>query len=165
MKNALDKHFSSKQMMSPKTFCNAFPFHIIFDKNMNIRQCGTSILRAIPQMKKKDCKLTDIFTIIRPHIQLDYQSICSQIMSVFVLATKPGILDLKTNSNKNKSSPKSSPHSHDIPANESCTRFKGQMVYLSDKDLIFFQCSPSVMSLDDLYKFLFNSLTLFLDVI
>ena len=85
MKTNLEKHFSNKQMMSPKTFCNAFPFHIIFDKQMQIKQCGTSISRVIPQMKSKICKLTDIFTIIRPHIQLDFQSICSQIMSVFVL--------------------------------------------------------------------------------
>lgn len=144
-KNIYEKHFSNKPMMSPKSFSNAFPFHIIFDKNMHIKQCGTSIARLIPQIKNnKTCKLTDIFSIVRPHINLEYQQIYSQIMSVFVLCTKNGILAL----NSSQSSPKSdTSNSEDIG-----TRFKGQMVYLSEHDLILFQCSPSVMSLDDLFK-------------
>lgn len=58
-------------------------------------------------------------------------------MSVFVLSTKHGILDLTTNNS--------------VIEKEDCTRFKGQMVYLKDKELILFQCSPSVMSIDDLF--------------
>ena len=129
-------------MISQKTFCNAFPFHIIFDRQMFIKQCGASIERVIPQIKADNAKLTDIFSIKRPHITLDFQSICSQIMSVFVLSTKKGILDSKAISvNKNSAIEK-----------EDCTRFKGQMVYLKEKELILFQCSPSVMSIDDLFS-------------
>ena len=146
MKSTLEKHFSNKPMMSPKTFCNAFPFHIIFDKQLLIKQCGTSISRVIPQMKSKPCKLTDIFSIIRPHIQLDFQSICSQIMSVFVLGTKSGILESKSNKGANSKS------AHDNSV-EGCTRFKGQMVYLKEKGLILFQCSPCVMRYENtVYK-------------
>jgi len=144
LKVELSKHLTNKHMISQKIFCNSFPFHIIFDKQMCIRQCGTSISRVIPQMKTKNTKLTDLFTITRPHINLDFQSICSQIMSVFVLSTKKGILDLSSMSNNKKTS-------IDIDSKEDCTRFKGQMVYLKDKELILFQCSPSVMSIDDLF--------------
>jgi guanylate cyclase soluble subunit beta len=35
---------------------------------------------------------------------------------------------------------------------ETSTRFKGQMVYLDNKDLMLFQCSPCIMSVDDLFK-------------
>lgn len=148
MKSTLEKHFSSKPIMSPKTFCNTFPFHIIFDKHMIIKQCGTSISRVLPQIKNKDCKITDIFNIIRPHIQLDFQSVCSQIMSVFVLATKT----THTNGKIKKAS--NAHDSHD--PHDGSTRFKGQMVYLKDKELILFQCSPVVMSLEDLNKLLFQ---------
>ena len=127
--------------MSPKTFCNAFPFHIIFDNQMYIKQCGTSIARLIPQMKKRDSKLTDIFSIIRPHIHLEFESIRSQIMSVFVLSTNFTI-STKQHQNENNND------ENDINA----LRFKGQMVYLNDRDMILFQCSPCIMSLDDLYK-------------
>lgn len=127
---------NDKKVMSPRSFCNAFPFHLIFDKNMNIIQCGTSIARLIPELKTKNCLLTDIFVIIRPHINLEFQQICSQIMSIFVLAWKN---DPYAKNNKNGS-------------DENWTRFKGQMVYLPEKQHILFQCSPAIMSLEDLFK-------------
>ena len=156
MRQSFEKFFSNKQMMGPKTFCKAFPFHIIFDKQMVIQQCGTSIARVIPQMMQKGCKLTDIFTIIRPHINLEFQSICSQIMSVFVLSTKSGILDLNKIERPNGEAKRPALTSQMSKTGEqiekdTCTRFKGQMVYLRDKELILFQCSPSVMSLEDLF--------------
>jgi len=123
--------------MSQKTFCRTFPFHIVFDKQMYIKQCGTSIARLYPQMKQKNCKLTEIFTIIRPHINLEFQAICSQIMSVFVLSAS-----VKSSKQPNDQSDE----------RENATRFKGQMVYLSDKQMILFQCSPCLMSLEDLYS-------------
>ena len=58
-------------------------------------------------------------------------------MSVFVLSTLNGILDPVSAMSK-------------IEKDE-CTRFKGQMVYMKDKELVLFQCSPSVMSIDDLF--------------
>jgi len=136
-------------MLSQKAFCDAFPFHIIFARDMSIRQCGNSIARIVPRLQalrdangEYTSKLTDIFSIVRPHIAFDFQSICSQIMSVFVLSTNGGVLDYKSDASNNQ-----------ISAEEkrAGTRFKGQMVYLSDKDLILFQGSPSVMSFDDLY--------------
>ena len=122
-------------MISQKIFCKAFPFHVIFDRHMVVKQCGASIARVIPAMKNPNVKLTDVFSITRPHINLDFQSICSQIMSVFVLSTKAELFDTA-----NKQSA------------ENSTRFKGQMVYLKDRELILFQCSPSVMSIDDLFS-------------
>lgn len=136
-KQKIEKNFSNKPFMSQKTFCQTFPFHIVFDKQMYIKQCGTTIARLYPQMKQKDCKLTDIFTIIRPHINLEFQAICSQIMSVFVLSAS-----VKTSKQLNEQSDEK----------DNATRFKGQMVYLSDKQMILFQCSPCLMSLEDLYS-------------
>ena len=52
--------------------------------------------------------------------------------------TKSGILEVKKHTNNNY---------QDSPVDE-CTRFKGQMVYLKEKELILFQCSPSLMRLD-----------------
>ncbi len=147
VRSEVEKHFSNKQLISPQSFCQIFPFHIIFDCQMNIIQCGNSIARLIPKIKSnKGCKLTDIFSIIRPHINFDYQAIRSQIMSVFVLCTKNGILCPAPRSPKNHENGGNG----DIEMNG--TRFKGQMVYLHDKDFIMFMCSPNVMSLEDLYK-------------
>lgn len=154
VKKSMEKHFSNQPFLSPKAFGNLFPFHVIFDKNMYIKQCGTAIARLVPQMKHENCKLTDIFTIIRPHINLEFHSIRSQIMSVFVLCTRSGIMSPLSSS----SSPRKSTAANlatvvsSSQPEDTGTRFKGQMVYMHDKDLILFQCSPSVMSLDDLIK-------------
>lgn len=152
--------------MSPRSFSRLFPFHIIFDENLVIQQCGESMARLIPQLANSSssspahhptslhnetpkCKLTDIFTIIRPHISLDYQSIRSQIMSVFVMCSR-------TSSTVNPSPSRLNSAANLLAvakqSEESLTRFKGQMVYLEDRELIMFLCSPSVMSLDDLAK-------------
>lgn len=124
----------TKKVMSPRSFCKAFPFHIIFDKNMNIVQCGSSIARLVPELKIKSYKLTDIFTIIRPHISFEFQHIYSQIMSVFVLARQNDPFAKNSNGSE-----------------DNFTRFKGQMVYLPEKQYILFQCSPAIMSLEDLF--------------
>lgn len=115
-----------------------------------IRQCGDSIARFIPTglERTKSCKLTDVFTIIRPHISLDYQSIRSQIMSVFVLCSRMATSPTSNSPNKTSVAVNSANSKNE----ESLTRFKGQMVYLEDQELIMFLCSPSVMSLDDLAK-------------
>lgn len=36
-----DQLMSFENKISPFTFCKAFPFHIVFDKNMVLRQVGT----------------------------------------------------------------------------------------------------------------------------
>lgn len=126
---------------------------VMFNKELLIkviRQCGDSIARFIPTdiERTKSCKLTDVFTIIRPHISLDYQSIRSQIMSVFVLCSRMATSPTLNSPNKTSVAVNSTNSKNE----ESLTRFKGQMVYLEDQELIMFLCSPSVMSLDDLAK-------------
>ncbi|XP_076826094.1 guanylate cyclase soluble subunit beta-1-like isoform X2 [Clavelina lepadiformis] len=37
--------------VGPSTFCKALPFHMMFDKDMIIRQAGTSIARVIPALR------------------------------------------------------------------------------------------------------------------
>ncbi len=148
LKLNLQKHLkisTGKPMLTQKAFCKAFPFHVIFDKQMQVKQCGSSISRLIPQIQEKDCNITSIFDIVRPHINFDFTAIKAHVMSVFVLTNKLGVLDVRRNKNKTTETADSS-------ANEILTRFKGQMVYLKEKGLMLFQCSPCVMSVDDLFK-------------
>lgn len=151
IRKSLEKDLPRESFMSPRSFSRLFPFHLIFDRELVIRQCGDSIARFIPAAAADStvpCKLTDVFTIIRPHITLDYQSIRSQIMSVFVLCTRVAASSPKSNtSSPNKQAVSTAKSEEATP-----TRFKGQMVYLQDQELIMFLCSPSVMSLDDLAK-------------
>ena len=128
-------------MISPATFCRAFPFHIVFDRHMVIQQIGSSLLRVIPQVVRTACRIDDILEMVRPHMDFSFEHIMAHINTVYVLRTKEGIL---TNSVQEDTVTKFDHH------DTSRMRLKGQMVYVSESDCLLFMCSPSVSSLDDL---------------
>ncbi|KAL7028069.1 hypothetical protein ACKWTF_005710 [Chironomus riparius] len=121
---------SEENLISPQIFCQVFPFHLMFNRQMNIVQAGKSVLRVIPKIAEENCNLLDILEPIRPHIQLSFRTILSHITTIYVLKTKPGMMLEK----------------------DMFMRLKGQMMYIQESDLIMFQCYPSVLNLDDLTK-------------
>ncbi|XP_076447120.1 guanylate cyclase soluble subunit beta-1-like [Babylonia areolata] len=130
---------SYEPKISPATFCSAFPFHVMFDRQLRVHQAGTSITRVIPALGQQ-CLVTDLFEMIRPHMDLDFSLILSHINTVYVLATKVGVLSTDGHQ-----------HHHVVKDRDtSVMRLKGQMIYVAESDSILFLCSPSVTSLDDL---------------
>lgn len=79
---------SMENKISPATFCRAFPFHIIFDCNHFVRQTGTSVARVLPALTQPTCRVTDLFTMVRPHVDFTFHNILAHINTVFVLKTK-----------------------------------------------------------------------------
>ncbi|XP_078602354.1 guanylate cyclase soluble subunit beta-1-like [Branchiostoma floridae x Branchiostoma japonicum] len=142
-KDIFDVGLSREPKISPATFCRAFPFHVMFDRNLVIQQAGTSISRVIPQICLQECKVCDLFDMIRPHIKFAFNSITSHINTVFVLRTKEGLIDISSGAvSRDK-----------LIGNESSRmRLKGQMIYVEESDWMLFLCSPSVMNLDDLNR-------------
>lgn len=53
----------TEPQISPDTFCKAFPFHLLFDRELVIRQAGTAISRVIPETLQ-NCLLTDIVEMV-----------------------------------------------------------------------------------------------------
>ena len=147
-KAVVDEHNDNKNVelrnlkpkISPATFCRAFPFHILFDKNMVIKQTGFSLARVVPRVSKGNCKIDDVFEMIRPHMAFDFNHILSHINTVYVLRTREEICQADDNANK---------LDHQ---DSSRMRLKGQMVFVPESDLLLFMCSPSVTSLDDLSR-------------
>lgn len=128
--------------ISSLTFCQACPFHIIFDNKMVIYQAGLSLRRVLPSVKVGETKLDEVFEAIRPHIELAFDDILQFINKVYVVKTKEGLLDSATLTTVSED---------DIGSLESPTmRFRGQMLYLPECDSIMFLCSPSVLNLDGL---------------
>ncbi len=130
-------HLSREPKISPATFCRIFPFHVMFDRNMYIKQTGTSVLRVLPQLGSPDCKITDVFVMMRPHMDFTFKSILSHLNTMFVLQSKPGM------------TVKSSEETNIKPAS---VKMKGQMFYVAESDEILYLCSPSVMNLDELRR-------------
>ncbi|XP_044734835.1 guanylate cyclase soluble subunit beta-1 [Chrysoperla carnea] len=125
---------SLEPKVSPATFCRVFPFHIMFDRNLTIIQTGSTVERVIPQVTFEDCKITDVLDTVRPHLELTFENILSHINTVYVLRTKPGVMEV------------------DVPEEYSSLRLKGQMLYVPETDLVIFLCYPSVVNLDDLTR-------------
>lgn len=79
---------SMENKISPATFCRAFPFHIMFDRNHLVCQAGTSVARILPALTQPNCMVTDLFTMVRPHVDFTFHNILAHINTVFVLKTK-----------------------------------------------------------------------------
>ncbi|ENN82069.1 hypothetical protein YQE_01553, partial [Dendroctonus ponderosae] len=109
-------------MLEPKvsasTFCRVFPFHIIFDRNLQIVQTGSTVARVIPKVIEDECLVTDILDPIRPHLELTFENILSHINTIYVLKTKHGVMQV------------------DAPPEYRFLRLKGQMLYVSERDLV-----------------------------
>uniref|UniRef100_A0A8C0ZRR3 guanylate cyclase n=1 Tax=Castor canadensis TaxID=51338 RepID=A0A8C0ZRR3_CASCN len=66
--------YPERLWIEEKTFCNAFPFHIVFDEALRVKQAGI--------------QLDEYFSIIHPQVTFNISSICKFINSQFVLKTR-----------------------------------------------------------------------------
>ncbi|OQR70811.1 guanylate cyclase soluble subunit beta-1-like [Tropilaelaps mercedesae] len=117
-----------EKRISPATFCRAFPFHVIFDKDMTVIQAGTSITRILPNMLQDS--LSNFMELVQPHMPFTHANILQHTNTVFVLRTK----------------------GPDSTRFASRMILKGQMSPTGEGDFILFLCSPSVFNLDDLNR-------------
>nr|CAD7197646.1 unnamed protein product [Timema douglasi] len=129
---------SLEPKVSPATFCRVFPFHLMFDRKLKIVQTGSTVARVMPRVTRPNCKVTDILDTVRPHLELTFENILSHINTVYVLKTKPGVMEVQGQK--------------DAPLEFSYLRLKGQMYYVPESDLVIFLCYPSVINLDDLTR-------------
>ncbi|XP_012500682.1 PREDICTED: guanylate cyclase soluble subunit beta-1 [Propithecus coquereli] len=52
-----EENGTQESRISPYTFCKAFPFHIIFDQDLVVTQCGNAIYRVLPQCPIRGCPI------------------------------------------------------------------------------------------------------------
>lgn len=133
---------SPQSLISPKAFCKAFPFHIIFDKNLQMFQVGVTLDWIIPSWRQS--KITDYFVLERPRMRLHFNSILSHINTIFILKMLASTPVTTTSSSNIVLGAGSSNTTSDV------MRLRGQMMYLSDSDSMLFLCSPRVSSISDL---------------
>jgi two-component system, NtrC family, sensor kinase len=104
----------------PDLFVRAFPFHLVFDRDRQILQAGDVLKRIHPQ-PLLGTLLEEHFKIVRPKAQLNFESIHKRCGSLFVLESLHNGMQLK-----------------------------GQMMYDSCQNVIFFLCSLGVTDIADL---------------
>ena len=106
--------------LPPELFGTLFPFHLAFDRNMEVVQVGT-VLERISLGLSVGSRLGRHFQIKRPNIQVEFEAIREHSRSVFILESRHSALQLK-----------------------------GQMVYVEQPEVVFFLCFPWIVDLTTL---------------
>ena len=131
----MEEHSSDSQLVSSKTFCKAFPFHMIFNQDLTVMQVGSSLSWLLPRIKGAGRKLKDMFMLERPRMRLSFENILSHINTIFVLRMLPMVEDSSQGGEGGMDDP---------------MRLRGQMIYLPEVSSVLFLCSPRVRRLQDL---------------
>ncbi|KAK3102962.1 hypothetical protein FSP39_015315 [Pinctada imbricata] len=124
----ISPYFPAQFKISGLQFCSAFPYHLIFDEKMAIRQCGLSIQRLIGCKIKPGVSVHQYFTMIHPRMDFTVTNIQEFINTVFMLSIK---------STKN---------------GNARLVLKGQMIWLPDIRHMIFISSPRISSLTELME-------------
>ncbi|XP_042145945.1 guanylate cyclase soluble subunit beta-2 [Ixodes scapularis] len=146
-----------------RTFCTAFPFHVVFDRDFVITQAGKGLLRLTKSMwqRGKPVRFTDMFSISRPVIECTFESILGFLNQVYVVTARDGVLerDRKSPTGPRVPSPVANKrkllrrlNSTVEPPPDGVLRLKGQMMSLPESDSLLFLCSPRVKSLEDMKR-------------
>lgn len=75
--------------LSGDLFCEMFPYHVTFDENLIILQCGDILESMLGVPLDKSPLMSDAFRVIYPRMSLTLANIRHFINSIFVLAVLP----------------------------------------------------------------------------
>ncbi|KAK1802316.1 hypothetical protein P4O66_021980, partial [Electrophorus voltai] len=124
-------YYPGRLWIDLKTFCSAFPFHIVFDQDLLVKQSGVNIQKLVPGLQMRGAQLRQYFSVVHPEVALSISSIKKFINSQFVLKAKRETLpeDLR---------------------NQPLLKLRGQMVWMPSLCCMLYLCSPKLRSLQEL---------------
>ncbi|XP_062981556.1 guanylate cyclase soluble subunit beta-2-like [Elgaria multicarinata webbii] len=123
--------FPERIWVEERTFCCAFPFHIVFDETLKIKQAGVNLQKFVPGLKILGTRLDKYFSIVHPQVTFTIFSIRKFINSQFVLKTRGDML----------------PQSW---KKQPALKLRGQMVWMDSIQCMMYLCSPKLRSLEEL---------------
>ncbi|XP_017314218.1 guanylate cyclase soluble subunit beta-2 isoform X2 [Ictalurus punctatus] len=123
--------YPKRLWIDERSFCNAFPFHIVFDQDLIVKQTGVNIQKFVPGLQQAGIRLDECFSVVHPEVTLNIYSIKKFINSQFVLKTKKEMLPQRIQ-------------------NQSMLKLRGQMVWMESLQCMVYLCSPKLRSLQEL---------------
>ncbi|XP_023392486.1 guanylate cyclase soluble subunit beta-2-like [Pteropus vampyrus] len=123
--------YPERLWIEEKTFCNAFPFHIVFDESLRVKQAGVNIQKYVPGLQTQKIRLDEYFFIIHPQVTFNIFSIRKFINSQFVLKARREMMPEAW-----KSQP--------------TLKLRGQMIWMEAVRCMIYLCSPKLRSLQEL---------------
>ncbi|XP_059821989.1 guanylate cyclase soluble subunit beta-2-like [Hypanus sabinus] len=123
--------YPEKLWIDNKAFCDAFPFHIVFDKELRVKQAGVNIQKYVPGLQMKDVNIDEYFTITHPAVPFTISSIRKFINSQFVLKTRREMMPVSWRS-------------------QPMLKLRGQMLWMGSLQCMIYLCSPQLRCLQEL---------------
>ena len=147
---------SNEPRISPATFCRAFPFHVMFNRELRIIQTGFSIARVVPELQDRTFSFADIFSVVRPSVDVTFDGIVARANTVFVVRVR-GRTATSSRAALGDEFPlgrcRCNSTSEDPEVIDGRQiRLKGEMIYVEETDNVLFLCSPCVTGLQDLSR-------------
>ncbi|XP_012860528.2 guanylate cyclase soluble subunit beta-2-like [Echinops telfairi] len=129
--NTFEAAYPERLWIEVKTFCNAFPFHVVFDESLRVKQAGVNIQKFVPGLQTQKIQLDDYFSIIHPQVTFNISNICKFINSQFVLKTRRKMM----------------PEAWKM---KPTLKLRGQMIWMESIRCMLYMCSPKLRSLQEL---------------
>lgn len=124
--------FPSNLSLDPSSFCTAFPYHMVFNKDMHVVHSGVKIQECMPGIRSLLARGDFYFDLLHPpQVDFTFENIKKFINTPFVVRCKKA---------KMKKDWGFRP----------LLILRGQMVPLKDESYVIYLCSPFVRSLRDL---------------
>ncbi|XP_071951091.1 guanylate cyclase soluble subunit beta-2-like isoform X2 [Antedon mediterranea] len=131
--NEFTPAYPEKLWMDQKTFCDYFPYHLVFDKELRVLQAGVHIQRVLPRLRGfENNHMNEFFSMIHPQIDWNLNSIQKFINMQFVLETNRKMI---------------TPHWGD---SKPMLQLRGQMIWMDSIEAMVYICSPRVVNLKEL---------------
>lgn len=124
MKSSL---LNKESKISPSTFTELFPFHMICDENLYVSNCGKHICRLFPELATGSLRIDDIFKFDHSNNQLTLREILAASEHAVVLTVSESSAYYKSQ-----------------------LKLKGQIILLEEAKKILFVGSSYVNSFEDL---------------
>ncbi|XP_058526800.1 guanylate cyclase soluble subunit beta-2-like isoform X2 [Ochotona princeps] len=131
LRNAFKPMYPERLWIEEKTFCNVFPFHIVFDEALRVRQAGVNLQKYVPGLQTPKVRLDEHFSIIHPQVAFNIGSIRKFINSQFVLKTRREMMP-------------------ETWKDQPPLKLRGQMIWMESLQCMVYMCSPKLRSLQEL---------------
>ncbi|KAJ0062416.1 hypothetical protein NL108_011024, partial [Boleophthalmus pectinirostris] len=128
--------YPDRLWIEEKSFCNAFPFHMVFDSNLKVHQVGVNIHKFFPSLLKDNATVDQYFTLVHPQVTFTIESIRQFINSQFVLESCGERSSIKLRGY--------------ISVQSFLCPCPGQMLWMDSLGCMLYLCSPKLRSLQEL---------------
>jgi len=146
---ALESRKESSMPVRAGVFFEMFPFCLLFEKEMIIKNMGAALRFCIPQMIGK--KVGEFWELIKPLVDFKYEVIETRMNSMFELATQDEIDKLRTgDGSKSGEESSESLELDDLEDIDKTLHIKGQMIFIKEWQQMLFLACPIMKGLNNL---------------